>query len=134
MPQMKPAFSVLLCVFAALHQAVNAGGVFRCEENGKTIFTEQATGASCQPMELKVIEPDSQEADRQRLETELWKERREMEAQRSLDRDARARQSLRAAEIEAVSRVPRANGARAWRKERRRWRNTKGAGTGEAFP
>lgn len=48
-----------------------ADPVFRCLENGRTAYSAQPGGPSCQPVDLKVIEADPREAARQRRETEL---------------------------------------------------------------
>ncbi len=101
---MKTALCLLL---SAPANSGRAETVYKCGDNGKTVFTGTPTGPSCQPMGLQVIEADPQEAARQRRETELWNERRTEQVRQSLAREARTEQRKRKAELDAVSVVPR---------------------------
>jgi hypothetical protein len=101
---MKAAAAALLAALLTAPPAPAAAEtVFRCDENGKTIFTQNPSGASCQPLELKVIEPDPEEAARQRRESELWNEERERLVQQSRDREAKAAAQKRQAELKALT-------------------------------
>ncbi|SMF94448.1 hypothetical protein SAMN02949497_1764 [Methylomagnum ishizawai] len=101
---MKAALRFLFVMVPAL---AGADTIYKCEDNGKAVFTATPTGPSCQPMGLKVIEADPKEAARLRRETELWNEQRREMVQDSLAREAKATQQRRKAELDAVKTNPR---------------------------
>jgi hypothetical protein len=98
-----PALATLLAALLASPPGA-ADPVFRCLENGKTVYSAKPGGASCQSMDLKVIEADPREAARQRRETELWNEERTRAVQQSLAQEAKAEAQRRRTEVEAVAR------------------------------
>jgi hypothetical protein len=99
---MRAALFILLSSLAAIPSIGSAETVFRCTENGKTTFTAKPTGPSCQPRDLKVIEPEPQEAARQRQELENWKAREADETRRIMEREARTEAQRRKAELDAL--------------------------------
>jgi hypothetical protein len=99
---MKTTTFVLLSALATIPLTSSAETVFRCTENGKTAFTANPAGPSCQPLDLKTIEPDPQEAARQRQELEQWKARETSEARRIIERETKAEAQRRKAEPDAL--------------------------------
>jgi hypothetical protein len=99
---MKPLLPILAAAALLVPPAAPADPAYRCLRDGKTVFTDEP-GPDCQPLDLKVIQPDPQELarlqEKKRLEEEL-----EREDQERLDRERAIRaqeRSARAAERQA---------------------------------
>lgn len=82
------AASMLLAV-----SAIRADGVYQCREHGVAVFTDEPDSPTCQPMDLKVIEPNPE--DVARLEA---KKRQDAERDREAQAEAEQRRLLRAQE------------------------------------
>ncbi len=101
---MKPRAFITLLVSTVIPCAAGAEAVFRCLENGRMVFTDTATGLSCQRLDLKVYQPDSGEITRQQDQLDAWKDRRDEEVSRILDREAAARTQRQQVESRALGR------------------------------
>jgi hypothetical protein len=91
-----------LLVCATFGDWATAEGVFRCVENGRTVFSQSATNPSCQAIELRSEQPDPESASRQRLELEQWRQRRDLEVQRIRDRETAAEAERRREQLRAL--------------------------------
>lgn len=99
---MRTAIAILASILLSLSPA-GADTVYRCIQDGRTIFSDQPAAASCTPMDLKVTEPSPEEMarleEKKRLATEQEREEREQAAR---DRLLRAQvDAARAAERQA---------------------------------
>jgi hypothetical protein len=100
-----PASVRLIITLALLAQAdiAPAGSVFRCIENGKTTFSETATGPACQPLAIKEAPPpDPKAVARQQRELEEWSRQRDFEVQNIQRREAIARSEELKARLQAL--------------------------------
>ncbi len=91
----------MLVGLAALYFPVFGGEVvYKCVEGGKVNFTQAPTGDHCQPLELNVIQPNPDEAARQREYIRLHDKEKETAARDKggKHKDAEALQRERSAE------------------------------------
>jgi hypothetical protein len=95
---------IVLSTFMACSGSVSAETVFRCTENGKTIFTESATGPACRPLDIRADPADSEDVARRQQESQEWNRRREEIVQQGLARDAMVEAQRRRAEITGLGR------------------------------
>jgi hypothetical protein len=123
---MKQSAFIVLSVLAVLPVAAGAQSVFRCAENGKTTFTSNPTGPSCQPLDIRADDPPvTEDLARKQRELEEWNQRREEEVQQSLARESAAETQRRKGELAALGRgEARSDGYRGRRHygSRRHWR------------
>ena len=99
---MKIPPALVLALLAVTVPAIGAETVYRCDDNGRTTFTETASGPSCRPLTLKEHRPDPREVELQRRDLEDWNRRREAEVRQSLERESAAETQRRKAELAAL--------------------------------
>ncbi|MFN5744724.1 MAG: hypothetical protein ACK443_01320 [Methylococcaceae bacterium] len=68
---------------------IRAETVFRCIDNGRTAFTERASGPNCEALNLRAPQPNPDDAARQKEALRQWSEDRETAA----DNQRRTRKS-----------------------------------------
>jgi len=84
---MKAISSILFSALAAVPVAVHADPVYRCVQNGVTVFTDDPTGPSCTRMDLQVYQPSPEELARIEQQKRLQAEQeRAAQAQAAKDR------------------------------------------------
>lgn len=86
----------LLSAVLAVPLTVGADSVFRCTENGRTVFTDKPDGASCNSVEIEIRQPDPEEIARMQREKEQAAERNQAEREQE-----HREQLLRAQQAEA---------------------------------
>jgi hypothetical protein len=95
---------LIIALLSVALSPAEAGGVFRCTENGKTLFLEQPTGPNCQPMDIHVAPAGTDDIARKQQELQEWNRRREEQVQQGLARDAAITSQRRNAELSALGR------------------------------
>lgn len=93
---MKSPLSMLVLALFALTSAA-ADPLYRCLKDGATMFTDKPpAGASCQPLDLKVYEPDPAEVAR------LQEKKREDAERERAEQEQAQEDQLRRAQLEAA--------------------------------
>ena len=97
----------LAATMVILGQPAGAADVYKCRDAGKISYTSNPTSSTrCQPVDLKVIEPDPAEVARA-----LEDKRRKAEEESAAEERARQERLVRAREIEAQAALRRARAA-----------------------
>ncbi|MGZ8248111.1 hypothetical protein [Methylomagnum sp.] len=118
---MRPSLCIATLAMLALSHTADAGSVFRCVENGKTSFSETATGPTCQPLNIKDNPPTHpRDLARQQQTLEEWSRQRDFEVQNILRREAIARSEELKARLKALGPAPARAEAHASRRRARR--------------
>lgn len=98
----KTAAFLVLAALALPCSIPRAATVFRCEDKGRTIFSETATGPACRSLDVDTYPPEPADVERQQQELQEWNRERAAEVRRSLNRESAAEAQRRQDELKAL--------------------------------
>jgi hypothetical protein len=122
---------LILAALGLAAPAARAEPVYRCVKNGKTVFTDSPSDPSCQPLDLKVQQPDPAEVARIEEQKRIAAEQ-DRAAQEQAEQDRVRNAQIQAAQAEARA----ANAQRRWTEQQiedRQFRDTLNGGYGYGY-
>lgn len=90
----------LLLIFSVISFPLAADSVYRCEQNGKIVFSDRALMSSCVTHEFQVVPANPLEA--MRIEMEMENARRIEEEQKAAEQEQRQQEQLIESQMQAA--------------------------------